>query len=372
MRRRIRNWIIRNGNVLILLIPIIASIIGVIGQMLVWWFDPNVNRNEYLHRLKNILLSVNVINGLQIILIFCTFWVMLRIHGWIMVNEKEKTWLKIYLRRWSAKIDKSDEAIEHTTQSVCNTCNLFYFMWLVIWMLFLCYYVTCLFYGFLFNRVYVADIFEYVQTKDLILNILNFASSAAMYSMYIMLNNITIHRRMRPDENKHKFERSIILQVILFFVVVIASIYGSILDKNVYGGYQFILSLCLAGFSTLAFVLLLGKLNSNYLMIPNPMLFGLYLYALAQIFGPFMNTYVELSGYVGAIELYVEPNAIINDYLASVFHYVTFFGKMLLTFTIIWMAKEYRLMYFVLHKSLSLEQAPLQMSFFKQFMKSCE
>lgn len=372
MLTRIRKWINRHSNVLIVTIPVILSILGLLGKTIVWWIDPSPQKEEFLKMIKDIVLSVNVIHGLQIILIFCTFWVLLRIHGWIMVNEKEKMWLKIYLRRYSTKIDKSVDAIEETTRSVCSTCNLFYFMWLVIWMLFLCYYVTSLFYGFLFNRVHVADIFNYIQMKDFIHNLLNFGSSAAMYSLYIILNNITTRKRFRSEENSHKFERSIILLIILFFIVIIASIYGTMLGRPLYGKYQFVLSLCLAGFSTLSFILLLGKLNSNYLMVPNALLYGLYLYAMAQMFTPFMDIFVSVPFETGVVELYVEPNAVVNDYLLSVFHYITFFGKMVLTFTIIWIAREYRLMFFVLHKSLSREQTPAKIGFFKQFMESSE
>ena len=83
-----------------------------------------------------------------------------------------------------------------------------------------------------------------------------------------------------------------------------------------------------------------------------------------------MGLFVNISGNEGIIRLYVEPNSIYNDYLLSTYQYLTFLGKMVLTFTIIWMAKEYRLMYFVLYKSLSLEQSPSRMSFFRQFMNS--
>lgn len=102
------------------------------------------------------------------------------------------------------------------------------------------------------------------------------------------------------------------------------------------------------------------------------MLYGLYIYAIAQMFGPFMDVFISMEGNTGYVELYVRPGSIENDYLAAIFQYVTFFGKIILTFMIIWIAKEYRLMYFVLHKNLSLEQTPKRKKFFFQFMSSSD
>ena len=369
--KRIKQWIKQNSNDVIVLLPIILGVIGSIAKIIyIWISDPTNFSKQIKLWLKDLFLNIDFIDSLQIILIFCTFWVLIRIHGLILVNEKEKIWLKSYLRRWSTKTDKGDDSINLTTDVVSGTCNQFYLLWLIIWMLFLFYYTEDLFFRIMFRYVSVSEKLDYVQMKDFIGNILNFASSAAMYSMYIILNNVTIHRRVRTDIDKHNLERGIISLGILLFLIIIASSYGMLLDVSFYGKYQFILSLCLACFSTLSFILLLGKLNSNHLMIPNRLLYGLYLYALIQIFGPFMGLFVKVEGNEGIINLYVEPGSIYNDYLYSTFQYLTFLGKMALTFTIIWIAKEYRLMYFVLHKSLSLEQTPSRMSFFRQFMNS--
>lgn len=370
MKRRIKQWILRNSNILIVLIPIIFSIIGAFGKVLLWLLEPHQDMDKLCEWFKDVLLSPIFIDSMQILLIFCTFWVLVKIHGWILFNEKEKEWLQIYLQRWSTKIDKDPKSIETTTKTVSFICNLFYSMWLAIWVLFLLYYTTNLFYEVLFENVQACKVLDYVQTRDLIRNVLNFSSSAAMYCMYIILNNVSIQRRIRPEIDNHSFEISIISLAVLFFIVIIVSVYGTLLCKDQYGCYQFIVSLCLAGFSTLSFNLLLGRLNSNHLMIPNSLLYGLYLYALIQTFAPFMDILVEMNGNEGTVTLYVEPMTIYDDYLTPIFQYLTFIGKMILTITIIWIAKDYRLMYFVLHKSLSLEQTPIRMRFFKQFMSS--
>ena len=372
MIKRIKQWIIRNNIILIVLIPIIVSIIGALGKIIIWLLDPAEQKKSLIEGFRDIIVSPYFIDGMQILLIFCTFAVLLRIHGWILVNENEKEWLKIYLRKWSTKMDKSKEAIETTTRIVSFICNLFYSMWLVIWVLFLMYYSTNLIFEILFDSAQACDTLDYVQTRNFIRNILNFSSSAAMYCMYIILNNESIQRRMRPEITDHSFERSIILLVILFFIVIIFNFYGTLLCKDLYGEYQFIVSLCLAGFSTLSFILLLGRLNSNHLMIPNSLLYGLYLYAMIQLFAPFMDIEVEMDGNEGIINLYVEPGNDVVNCLNPIFQYLTFTGKMILTITIIWIAKGYRLIYFVLYKSLSLEQTPIRMNFFKQFMSSSE
>lgn len=370
--RRFKQWIIDNSNVLIVLLPVICGIISLIGKLFYLLLRSSSIQRGILNALKDYIFNPYFIDTLQIALIFCVFWVLVRIHGLIFVNDKESIWLKLYLRRWSSKIDKSDKAIDITTQVVSGTCNQFYIMWLVIWGIFLCYYMTDLYFKFIYNYSSNMDALEYVQLKDLIQNILNFASSAAMYAMYIILNNVTIHRKVRSKYDKHNFERGIVFLIILFFFVIISSSYATLLDSSEYGEYQFVNSLCLSCFSTFSFILLLGRLNSNHLMMPNKMLYGLYIYAIAQMFGPFMDVFISMEGNTGYVELYVCPGSIENDYLAAIFQYVTFFGKIILTFMIIWIADKYRLMYFVLHKSLSLEQTPKRKEFFFQFMSSSD
>lgn len=370
MKRRIKKWILRNNNILIVLIPIIVSIIGAFGRVVIWLLEPHKDTDKLYEWFRNVLMSPIFIDSMQILLIFCTLWVLVRIHGWILVNEKEAEWLQIYLERWSTKIDKEPKAIDTTTKTVSFICNLFYSMWLAIWVLFLLYYATNLVYEILFENVQACKILDYVQTRDLIRNILNFSSSAAMYCMYIILNNVSIQRRIRSEIDNHSFEISIISLAVLFFIIIIISVYGTLLCEDQYGSFQFIVSLCLSGFSTLSFILLLGRLNSNHLMIRNSLLYGLYLYAMIQMFAPFMDILVEMKGNEGNVTLYLEPGTVYDDYLSIIFQYLTIIGKMILTITIIWIAKDYRLMYFVLHKSLSLEQTPIRMRFFKQFMSS--
>lgn len=370
MKRRIKQWILRNSNILIVLIPIIVSIIGAFSKVILWLLEPDKKLDALSEWFKTVLLSPIFIDSMQILLIFCTFWVLVKIHGWILVNEKEEERLQIYLQRWSTKIDKEPKAIETTTKIVSFICNLFYSMWLAIWVFFLLYYSTNLFYETMYENVQVCKVLDYVQTRDLIRNILNFSSSAAMYCMYIFLNNVSIQRRIRPEIDNHSFEISTILLAVLFFIIIIVSVYGTLLCENQYGGYQFLVSLCLAEFSTLSFILLLGRLNSNHLMIPSGLLYGLYLYAMIQIFAPFMDIMVNINGNEGYVTLYVEPGCNYDNCLVPIYQYLTFIGKMILTITIIWIAKDYRLMYFVLHKSLSLEQTPIRMRFFKQFMSS--
>lgn len=370
--RRFKQWIIDNSNVLIVLLPVICGIISLIGKLFYLLLRSSSIQRGILNALKDYIFNPYFIDTLQIALIFCVFWVLVRIHGLIFVNDKESIWLKLYLRRWSSKIDKSEEAIDITTQVVSGTCNQFYIMWLIIWGIFLCYYMTDLYFKFMFNHSSMMEVLDYVQLKDFIQNILNFASSAAMYAMYIILNNVTIHRKVRSKYDKHNFERGIVFLIILFFFVIISSSYATLLDSSEYGEYQFVNSLCLSCFSTFSFILLLGRLNSNHLMMPSTMLYGLYIYAMAQMFSPFMNIFLSMEEKTGYVELYVPSGSKGNDYLPAAFQYITLFGKIILTFMIIWIAKEYRLMYFVLHKSLSLEQTPKRKKFFFQFMSSSD
>lgn len=106
-----------------------------------------------------------------------------------------------------------------------------------------------------------------------------------------------------------------------------------------------IVSISLSIFSAGTFVLMLGKINSNYMRIPNAFLMIMYLYAIIQCYIPFK----------GSNEL---PLQIFNVAVP----YITLMGKVFVLLSLCWITYKKRLIFFVIHRSTAIDNIPRMLS----------
>lgn len=150
-------------------------------------------------------------------------------------------------------------------------------------------------------------------------------------------------------------------------------------------------SVLLGAFSTLAFVLMLGKLNSYYLHIPVFLNFMVYAYAIIQIFSPLTLLAEGWENIQGSFVITTissncdschaankitiatpQYSEIIKNYLniiSVVFHFVTLIGKLCLALVLYWTAYKSRFLYFVVTKSLALTETPEKLKVFWKYIK---
>ena len=154
-------------------------------------------------------------------------------------------------------------------------------------------------------------------------------------------------------------------------------------------------SVFLGAFSTLAFVLMLGKLNSYYLQIPVVLNFIVYAYAIIQIFSPLsllaegwgniQNNFVITTLSVNSGDC-LKDNCVYNhvtistseytdaikehlNIISVVFHLLTLIGKLCLALVLYWTAYNSRFLYFVVTKSLALTETPEKLRIFWKYIK---
>lgn len=270
------------------------------------------------------------------IFIFCTLLVLIR-NFWSMHVELTENGDKIksYIAKY-CNIKIFCKELESSFDVVVGTVRQFYVAWIVIWLLWLTYYL-----GNLLLEVNHTEFSAFSNTLD-------FLTSTIIFAVYIILTNVTVNVRKRLRMGI-TYYYGIVLWVIILVLWTVGIISSNI---NTYDALfvnsndaEKLVSLLLSLYSTITFTLVLGKINSNYLQIPKLFLWMLYLYAIIQAYHPFIsNDY-----YIG----------IVGTMLSVIFPYVTLLGKFFLVLTLCWIANKRRFLFFVIQKSVSIDETPV-------------
>ena len=207
----------------------------------------------------------------------------------------------------------------------------FYVMWIVVWVIWLAYYLGT----FLMDQLHKTD----SLTAQVYRQVFDFLSSIAIFCIYLILSNVTSKRKERAEDSKGLWYGLMFLALLITTWLVLICNEG---DKSS-EAYQYC-TLLTSIFSTISFVLVLGKLNSNYLQIPSFFLLAMYLYAIIQAYIPFAGC----GGTVG----------VIGNVIESLRPYATLFGKLFVMLTLCWIVDKKRLVFFIIHESAALEETP--------------
>lgn len=245
--------------------------------------------------------------------------------------SESKCQIKQYIaRNGNIKIYGND-TLDQCYRVVNGTVKQFYIAWLIVWFLWLVYYL-----GNFLLKAYCspmnAPIFS--QTFD-------FLNSSAIFVIYLILTNVTVDMKKRL-KNDNSFWYGLLAWVCVFTVwlaLVCTAQTGHIDQEQIYHLASILLSI----FSAISFVLVLGKINSNYLQIPRLFLFGLYTYSIIQAYIPFIE---------------YEKFTCVRSFLDPAIAYITIVGKVFLMLTLCWIVNQKRLIFFVIHKSISIDEAP--------------
>ena len=234
----------------------------------------------------------------------------------------------------------------------------FYAAWIFIWVIWLFYYGVEMYFwsedSFAKNKFFVANISS-------IKFILDFLSSSALFGVYIILNNITVEISNRCEDHYSNIYWSAIGLGILFIIGVVFQItYLSNLSDPNYIRYELFISILLSAFGCISFVLVLGKLNSNYLNVPRIFMFPLYIYAVAQAYSFFYGGTVKCTK-----ETMYQP---IIDVIGNIYPWVMSFGKVILLITLSWILHKKRLIFYIVHRSLSMTKVKEQLNEFNRYM----
>lgn len=247
--------------------------------------------------------------------------------------RKNKKLIANYIERYTYKRIRKCEEKYMAFNIVSAITRQFYIMWIVVWLLWLIYYMG-MYLMCITNKSNELSCQIFGQVFD-------FLSTAAMFGIYIILNNVTTQFEKRSQKD-HGLWNAILFLVLLFTIWI-----SLLLIETNRPQYS---TLFVSAFSATTFVLVLGKLNSNYLQIPPFFLLVMYIYAIFQAYIPFKSSDNIVS--VSKVEN-------ISKAISFVFPYATFIGKIFVMLTLCWIVDKKRLIFFIIHKSAALDETPV-------------
>lgn len=335
--------------------PAFITLIGVIIQLI------------HAPSLKNIygLLGNELFyNSLQLSLIFCVTFVLFRFRKKILLSKKSIERLKNYLVESAIIRDKGKEQISLVLKEINRLTKLFFYAWLAIWCFFLLYYAENLCASIIMPSPSCREM-VFLETKSFWDDTLNYASSTAMFGVFVLLNSVVVSFNSKRSIAKNGLEFSIALAVLFGLLAVVPSFLLFGLCEQKYYELQFYISFVLSIYSVLAFVLMLGKFNSVYLRIPRFIYYGLYLYAILQAFQFLIMSRAELDYFCIPEEIahYIEVVGIINQY-------ATLIGKFCLSILLLKIVGDFKFLFYLVKDNLELSNSEYEKETFISYMKS--
>lgn len=366
--------------------PTITTIICTIIQ------SGEINWHNCCHIISNPVFA----NSMHLLVIACTLLVIYRNQRSIRVTKEKVPRLSIFIKNKCNLRDQSEDCINATLKVTKKTVSQFNMAWIILWLFLFIYYCGNLSFSIL-EQIYKNDLSGSVVSSEKVDHLkfffntlFDFLSSTAMFSMFVILNSVTVSFDERKH-GRHGLVTAVFFMVTFGCCILLPSYFSFVLEGWSYVKLRIIVSLLLGMYSALSFVLALGKLNNN-LQIPRILFYGLYLYALvlANQFLLVLKTdavvirhffYIPLSvdesSYTALVFLktYVCHNEIFDDIQSFLkcynvlFHIITFFGKIFLSLIMLWIVYDSKFIYFVLQQSQIITDLPYKMDVFKTYMK---
>lgn len=358
-----QNWLYTEQvNIFITaIIPAIITFAGIIVTYL-------TNSEKGLSQVLKLMREPRFINGMQLIVIICTLFVIYRIRRSMLVTKEKELRLFAYIREQCNLRDQSTRNVKRTLNVVKETMSQFYKLWISLWVIFFLYYSGSL--GFSLLDLVQFTFFEEAMReilKNVFSNTFNFFSSTVMLGLFVVLNSVTVSNNERKTGTYGKLSVAFII-AIFGCAILIPTYYSLCLREISYFKLQLIVSLILGIYSALSFVLFLGKLNTN-LQIPRFMFYWLYIYALVQMLEFLLTSRYGISStHINCCVLVSELSSYL-EVVYVVFLYVTFVGKIFLSLTILWIVYDAKFINYVLRQSQAITELPYRMSIFRKYMK---
>lgn len=381
-------WL-HSEKVNIFISAIIPSFFSLVGIIISYY---NTSSNHL--NIRAILGNDVFINAMQLVVIICTLLVTYRIRHSLLITKNKADMLKTYIREECNLRDRSPENVESTHNVVKHTVRQFFGFWIAFWATLLLYYSCDLCFSVLKSVHFYPsefDIHRLSTIENIFYNFFNYVSSTMLLALFITLNSVTVSFNERHT-GKYGVVSAVLIMLLFGCLIIYPTLFSSALTGISYVEVNFFTSLVLGIYSSLTFVLLLGKLNTN-LQIPRFIFYWLYIYALVQIF---QFSFIDISGggcsfcpnsieFIGIhlfngwylqdstnhchnCRLFSDLFAFLDTFKIT-FQYVTLIGKIFLSLTLVWIAHEYKFIHFVLRQSQSITDLKYMMNVFNTYMR---
>lgn len=245
----------------------------------------------------------------------------------------------------------------------------FYYSWVIVWVIWLIMYIIKSVYTFYLINQELYNKFLYTGCSDgqmlfrienFLENNLNMLGSFVLFFIYMDITVSTVHVGTLTGKGRGN------LQIGVFFMILIGTTFGlidlfSIVGCADYDRTQFFLRLFIGVIASMSIIMVLGRLNTSYLKIPQFLMMCLYLYATVQMLYPLV--YTTSSGH-----FYVE---FVTSTVTIVLNLLVFCGKVTLLLVLLWIARNNRFMFFLLHKANSLSDSTFMIRRFNKYYEGC-
>lgn len=276
----------------------------------------------------------------QSIFVLMTLYVLIQVRRYVVndISNSEEQ-IKQYIRKnCGLRIFNREETSASAFRTVQETAHQFFNSWLVVWLMWLVYYGGGLFLTF---SLKAKNNFDNNMVLDIYQQVFDFFNSTAMFAIYIILTNVTVNRKVR-NHNDYAFLDSILAWAILLIIFIAGIIVENCAPQCLFAK---IIPFYVSTISAITFVLLLGKMNSSYLKVPSIFMLLLYVYAVTQLYVPFKDS-----------DLWMTKNSWLDTFLNYAIPYITLIGKIFLMLTICWIAVQRRFIFFVIHRSTTIDK----------------
>ena len=302
--------------------------------------------------------------SLQVLFVLATLFILNNCWNRTKKEAGQGEQIKRYLRVNFNLKDEDESSLNVAHAVVSGTAKQFFCAWIVIWLLWLGYYS-----GVCFSSLVPQNDYFLKVLMPLYRNVFNFLSSAVLFTIYLILTEATVHTRAR-NKSKSFILNGFTLLMVLALLFALPSLYAVSLpySSDVYPMCMIFISLFLSIFSAISFTLIIGKLNSAYLQIPVAYIVILYFYAISQAYEP-LSTIYEMYFVGQKKSCYPELQSIIG-LLYDVIPYITLLGKVFLMLTLMWITNNQRIIFYIIHRSIALEEAPSSLKKFKRYMQT--
>ena len=368
----------------------VTPLIALIGTIL----NAIIQNENYRTLIAKAIKEDWFIDSLQLLTIVCTILVIYRLRRNILITKVKRQRLFTYIQEKCNLRDQSSENVNNSLHVVEKTMTQFYYVWILLWTVFFIYYGCSLCFN-LFDEI---GFLSFDENKKMMIqngfnNFFNYLSSSVMLVLFIILNSVTVSLKDRKYRNG--LVSSVMFIVFFGCVIIFPTLYSFSLHSLSYLKLQLVITFILGLYSAFAFVLVLGKLNTN-LQIPRFIFYWLYIYALIQTFqfllikSPDLNlmacTCNDMNIRINYDCLCATPEyhtcncdgsiiGQLNGFARKfhlIFQYTALVGKVFLSLTLLWIVYESKFIYFVIHQSLGITEMPYKTSVFKTYMKDTD
>lgn len=209
-------------------------------------------------------------------------------------NDDKKVALHNYVRM---QFGENSTLAKNTPNDLYNRISKgieqFYFSWLAVWSVWLLLYVAVFIFNVykdnLFNGVdiYMSG-FTFFRVECLIENTLNLVNSLILLFIYLVITVSTVNIGSLANNSRRLMHIGVCIFILVATGCLLTDLFSlsDIIKADMYDDIQFFLRIIIGLIATISLMAVLGRLNTNFLNIPQWMMMALYLYAGIQMFYP--------------------------------------------------------------------------------------